>query len=92
MELCDVTKDNEEALMSATRALFTLKRASARVDASVTWARVSANVLSRSKNPAIAAEARRLQQGLYDLNRPYASKTAEPAQPSEIFWLSFSRA
>ena len=92
MELCEAVVSKEDCLIGATRALFALKRASSRVDASVTWARVSASVLSRSKNRAISAEARRLEAGLYDLGRPSGSPAPEPATASDVVWVSFSRA
>lgn len=92
MELCDAATNDEDRLIAATRALFTLRRAARRVDASVAWARVSASVLAGSRNRAIAAEAKRLQGGLYDFNRPYGLTTPDAASASEVVWVSFSRA
>ena len=92
MQLWTANDATDNCLLDETRALFILKRAATIGEPPFEWTKRSAHILAMSANPAIAAEARRLDFGFDQPCRRRSSIAPSPIALSQdtVLWVSFS--
>ncbi len=88
MQLWNASDADAKRLVDETRALFILKRAATTGEPPFEWTKRTAHILSMSANPAIAAEARRVDYS-FDLPPRRQRLSADETQDTVV---SFSRA